>query len=120
MTTAWKAGSSRILPMMSALVVHALDDALDEAVCEDEPEGLEGGGAGLGDEARIAEPGRLQLVEEELVGGAERQAEPLVEDPDDRREVLPHLLRLGAAPGVDRLQLAGAFVGGDHLGLARL
>ena len=62
-------------------------------------------GAGLGDEMLVAEPGRLHLVEEELVGGPELEAEALVEDLDDRREVLLLLLGLLALARVDRRQL---------------
>ena len=95
---------------MSALSSMRLDDALDERVVEDQAEVLDGVGAGLGDELLVAEPGRLHLVEEELVGGAELEAEPLVEDLDDRREVLLLLLGLLALARVDRLQLPDAVV----------
>ncbi len=84
------------------VVVHPPDDALDEDVGEDEAEVLDGVGAGLGDEMLVRQPGRLQLVEEELVGGAELEAEALVEDLDDRREVLRLLLGLLALARVDR------------------
>ena len=79
---------------------------LMKRVGEDEAEVLDRVGAGLGDELLVAEPGRLQLVEEELVGGAELDAEALVEDLDDRREVLLLLLGLLALARVDRRQLA--------------
>ena len=110
MTTAWKAGSSRICRKMSALSSMRPDDALHEGVGEDEAEVLDGVGAGLGDELLVAEPGRLHLVEEELVGGAELEPEPLVEDLDDGREVLLLLLGLLALARVDRRQLADSVV----------
>ncbi len=70
--------------------IHAADDALDEDVVEDEPEVLDRVGARLVEQVIVAKPRGLELVEEELIGRAELEAEMLVEHLDDPREMLLH------------------------------
>lgn len=68
----------------------------------------------------VGEPCRLELVEEELVRGAELEAKMFVEHLDDPREMFPIFLGLLALAGVNRGELTDAMARRNLLRLARL
>ena len=88
--------------------VHAGDDGVDELAVEDEPEVVEVFVAAWAASVVVGGPGLLELVEEQLVGVGQVEAEPLVEDLDDLREVLGLGLVLRPSAVEDRDDLAVA------------
>jgi Bacterial protein of unknown function (DUF899) len=92
------------------VLVHPPHDRVEERAVKDEPEVLEVVVARAVGELLVGAPRLLELIEEELVGLAELEAEPLVHDVDDPGEVLRLGLVLRPAAGEDRHDLAPALL----------
>src|SRR5581483_11033433 len=92
------------------VLIHPVNDRVDEGAVEDEAEVVERVRARPRGEGLVSSPRFLELVEEELVGLAEVEAVALVDHLDDLRQVLLLVLVLLPAAGEHRDHLASSLV----------